>query len=57
MIFAIAAAIVVAVLIVRLVFAFGWYASGLAADKAEEQKRQSEPIDVKFADPNDANGG
>ena len=57
MIFAIAAAIVVAVLIVRLVFAFGWYASGLAADKADEQKRQSEPIDVKFADPNDAGGG
>ena len=52
MIFAIAAAIVVAVLIVRLVFAFGWYASGLAADKADEGRRQDAPIDVKFADPN-----
>ncbi len=52
MIFAVTVALVVAALIVRLVFAFGWYASGLAADKNDERKRQDQPIDVKFADPN-----
>ena len=52
---AIAAALVVAMIIVHYVFTFAWYASGLAADKQEQQekeKRRDEPIDVQFSDPN-----
>jgi len=49
---AIAAGLVVAALIVHFVFTFAWYASGLAVDQQEKEKRQNEPIDVKFSDPN-----
>lgn len=52
---AIAVGLVVAALIVHFVFTFGWYASGLAVDRQEQQekeKRRDEPIDVEFSDPN-----
>ncbi len=45
-------ALVVALLIARLVFTFGWYASGLAAHKEQEKLRQETPINLQFADPN-----
>lgn len=48
------AALVIAAVIVRLVFAFGWYASGLAAYKDEERRRREGPISVVFDDPNRA---
>jgi hypothetical protein len=51
MILAVTAALAVAALIVHLVLTFGWYASGLAADKEEERQRQTAPIDVQFSDP------
>ncbi len=48
------AALILAALIVRLVFAFGWYASGLAAYKEQERRRSAAPIPVLFEDPNEA---
>lgn len=51
-IISLAGAIVVAALIVRLVFAFGYYASGLAAHQEDERRRREAPIPLKFADPN-----
>ena len=55
-IISLAGAIVIAALIVRLVFAFGYYASGLAAHQEEERRRRESPIPLRFSDPNaDAN--
>ena len=44
--------------IVYLVFNFGYYASGLAAFKYEQQTRRETPIRTEFADPDiaDPNG-
>ena len=49
---AIVIALALAVLIVRTVFTFAWYASGLAADQQEKDKKREAPIDVQFSDPN-----
>lgn len=51
-IIALLAALVVALLIARLVFTFGWYASGLASHQQQERLREETPIDLQFADPN-----
>lgn len=44
-------AVAVAAGIIKLVFTFAWYASGLAADKAEERARREAPIPVDFSKP------
>jgi len=64
-----AVAIIVALLIVRLVFTFGYYASGLAVLDAQKKQREKTPIKLEFpesgtgtpvdpnaADPNQATG-
>jgi len=58
--FAILAGLAVAAFLLNMVFTFAWYASGLAAEKREEELRQTSPIDVQFpsepagpSDPND----
>ncbi len=45
------AALIVAALIAHFVFAFGYYASGLAAYQEEERRRLETPIPLSFADP------
>ena len=47
---ALVVALFMAYLIVNLVFAFGWFAGGLAMEKADEQRRLEAPIDIKFQD-------
>ena len=47
-------ATIIALSITRLVFKFGYYASGLAALDYDEQRRREAPIDVQFTNP-DAN--
>ena len=39
--------------ILWLVFNFGYYASGLAAYKEDQRRRQQTPIPLSFNDPND----
>ncbi len=49
---ALAGALVLAILIARMVFMFGYVASGLASLEREQKEKRDRPIAIQFADPN-----
>lgn len=49
---ALAGGLLLALLIARMVFLFGYVASGLAAYDQEQKEKQDRPIAIQFSDPN-----
>ena len=45
-------ALIIGAFILKLVFTFAYYASGMAVNEADERLRREAPIPVSFGDPN-----